>query len=158
MKKIKVSFDAWIQLLGMAGVLGGLVFVGLKMQQSQRVALPNTQQERTNTAIANFDAWTSAGVDWQSFMLENNLNYEYSKDLIARRNTYHMSWFFFENDHFQYTQGLVDEPVWEAKKKAFQDWYNRCDLRSLYEARSRYMPDGFTNLIETLPDECAKEQ
>ena len=91
MKNIKVSFDAWIQLLGMVGVLGGLVFVGLEMQQSQRIALANTQQERTNTAIANFDAWTSAGVDWQSFMLENNLNYEYSKDLIARRNTYHMS-------------------------------------------------------------------
>tara|TARA_B100000674_G_scaffold96821_1_gene69492 strand:- start:24 stop:200 length:177 start_codon:yes stop_codon:yes gene_type:complete len=55
MKKIKVSFDTWIQLLGMVGVLGGLVFVGLEMQQSQRIALANTQQERTNTAIANFD-------------------------------------------------------------------------------------------------------
>jgi len=55
MKKVKVSFDTWIQLLGMVGVLGGLVFVGLEMQQSQRIALANTQQERTNTAIANFD-------------------------------------------------------------------------------------------------------
>ena len=29
----KVSLDTWIQLLGMLGVLGGLVFVGLEMQQ-----------------------------------------------------------------------------------------------------------------------------
>jgi hypothetical protein len=29
MQRIKVSFDAWIQLLGMLGVIGGLVFVGL---------------------------------------------------------------------------------------------------------------------------------
>ena len=28
MNKVKVSFDTWIQLLGMVGVLGGLVFVG----------------------------------------------------------------------------------------------------------------------------------
>ena len=31
MKRVKVSFDTWIQL-GMTGVLGGLVFVGLEMQ------------------------------------------------------------------------------------------------------------------------------
>tara|TARA_B100000686_G_C16569921_1_gene852364 strand:- start:87 stop:224 length:138 start_codon:yes stop_codon:yes gene_type:complete len=35
----KVSFDIWVQLLGMLGVLGGLVFVGLEMQQTQRIAL-----------------------------------------------------------------------------------------------------------------------
>ena len=39
MKKVKVSFDTWIQLLGMLGVLGGLVFVGLEMQQKNRVGL-----------------------------------------------------------------------------------------------------------------------
>ena len=39
MKRIKVSFDTWIQLLGMIGVLGGLVFVGLQMEQSQRIAI-----------------------------------------------------------------------------------------------------------------------
>jgi len=35
MKRIEVSFDTWIQLLGMIGVLGGLVFVGLQMEQSE---------------------------------------------------------------------------------------------------------------------------
>jgi|GEM_PF-913380 hypothetical protein len=29
MKNIRVNFEGWIQLLGMVGVLGGLVFVGL---------------------------------------------------------------------------------------------------------------------------------
>ena len=47
MKKVKVSFDTWIQLLGMLGVLGGLVFVGLEMQQSQTIALGAQQQART---------------------------------------------------------------------------------------------------------------
>ena len=51
MKKIKVSFDTWIQLLGMLGVLGGLVFVGLEMQQSQTIALGAQQQGRA--AIEN---------------------------------------------------------------------------------------------------------
>ena len=48
MGKIKVSFDTWIQLLGMVGVLGGLVFVGLEMQQSQRIAIASQVQARND--------------------------------------------------------------------------------------------------------------
>ena len=51
MKKIKVSFDTWVQLLGMLGVLGGLVFVGLEMQQSQRIALASQQTQRIQASI-----------------------------------------------------------------------------------------------------------
>ena len=46
-KNIKVSFDTWIQLLGMLGVLGGLVFVGLEMRQSQTIAIGGQIQART---------------------------------------------------------------------------------------------------------------
>ena len=55
MKKVKVSFDTWVQLLGMLGVLCGLVFVGLEMRQSQRIALAVQQQARTEifTGIVN---------------------------------------------------------------------------------------------------------
>jgi len=45
MKKVRI--DVWIQLLGMLGVLGGLVFVGLEMRQSQLIALGATVQGRT---------------------------------------------------------------------------------------------------------------
>ena len=51
MKKVKVSFDTWVQLLGMLGVLGGLVFVGLEMQQSQRIALASQQTQRIQASI-----------------------------------------------------------------------------------------------------------
>ena len=35
----KGSLDTWIQLVGMLRLLSGLVFVGLEMQQTQRIAL-----------------------------------------------------------------------------------------------------------------------
>ena len=47
MMKVKVSFDTWIQLLGMLGVLGGLIFVGLEMQQTQTIALASQMQSRS---------------------------------------------------------------------------------------------------------------
>ena len=50
----KISLDKLIQLFGMLGVLGGLVFVGLEMQQSQRIALADTEQRRAIARQQNF--------------------------------------------------------------------------------------------------------
>ena len=47
----KVSLDTWIQLIGMLGVLGGLVFVGLEMQQAHRIALASQQTARAELGI-----------------------------------------------------------------------------------------------------------
>ena len=73
--------------LGVIGVVSSLIFVAIELQQNQKIALENARQDRTNTTISNFDAFTTANIDWQSFMLDNNLNYDYSRALIARRNT-----------------------------------------------------------------------
>ena len=47
----KVSIDVWIQLFGMLSVVAGLIFVGLQMTQTQRIALAS--QERARAAILN---------------------------------------------------------------------------------------------------------
>ena len=49
-----VSLDVWVQLIGMMGLLGGLVFVGMEMQQSQRIALAGQQQERAADERQNY--------------------------------------------------------------------------------------------------------
>ena len=43
---IAVSFTRVINSLGIAGIIGSLVFVGLELRQSQRIALAAQQQER----------------------------------------------------------------------------------------------------------------
>ena len=48
----KVSLDTWIQLLGMVGLLGGLIFVGLEMRQSQRTAMAEQQADLLATITA----------------------------------------------------------------------------------------------------------
>ena len=59
----KVSLDTLLQLLGMVGVLGGLVFVGLEMQQSQRIAIAGQQQERASMWIDYYQSFLEAGYD-----------------------------------------------------------------------------------------------
>ena len=62
----KVSIDTWIQLLGMLGLLGGLIFVGLEMQQSQRIAVASQQQDRAAITVDVVNAFYEVDVDFQS--------------------------------------------------------------------------------------------
>ena len=57
MKKVKVSFDTWIQLLGMLGVLGGLVFVGMEMRQTQQIAIASQVDARNQSQLARSNIW-----------------------------------------------------------------------------------------------------
>ena len=43
----KIAIEDLIQLLGMVGIIGSLIFVGLEMRQSQRIAIAGQQMERT---------------------------------------------------------------------------------------------------------------
>ena len=53
----KVSLDTWIQLIGMLGVLGGLVFVGLEMRQSHTIALATQVQARLEQQLDRNRTW-----------------------------------------------------------------------------------------------------
>ena len=63
----KVSLDVWIQLIGMLGVLGGLVFVGLEMRQSQRIALAAQHQARSEMFMDQINAHTEAGITFREY-------------------------------------------------------------------------------------------
>ena len=76
MQKVKVSFDTWIQLLGMVGVLGGLVFVGLEMQQTQRIALAGQVQARDQRGIDRIIAGLEGNLTALKLFYENDWSYE----------------------------------------------------------------------------------
>ena len=150
------KLNDFFQAIGVIGLIASLIFVGLELQQNQKIALAKTQQERNNSIQLQIMNFTASGLDWQSNAIENRTNYEFSLKQTAKRNAYHYAWFLYENDFFQYEQGLVSEKVWQAKLSAFNHWYNMCDMRSLYEMRSKWMPVAFRELIESFPDECRK--
>ena len=73
MKKIdSAMIDALIQLLAMIGIIGSLIFVGLELRQSQRIAQAGQQQDRTASFFGLLGANSEAGVDWQSTVYESN--------------------------------------------------------------------------------------
>ena len=156
MKNVKVNFDVWIQFLGMLGVLGGLVFVGLEMRQSQMIAQAGQQQDRTAAFFGLLGSNNEAGVDWQSTVYDANAKYSegYTLSEVVRRNNYHAHLFTYENDYFQFMQGLMPLQVWEAKLVALEFFYNQCDMRDLMNDRLNWFPSGFVEIINNLNEEC----
>ncbi len=42
------KLNDFIQIIGVIGLIASLIFVGLELKQSQKIALAKTQQERNN--------------------------------------------------------------------------------------------------------------
>ena len=150
----KVSLDVWIQSIGMSSVVAGLIFVGLEMRQSQQIALAAQQQARAALNVSHLNSFTESGIDQQLVFWEENFNYELSKKEIAFRNQLHSIWFLYENDYYQYRQGLMDESTWSAKLVGIQTIYDKCRGRVIYNQRAPMFAEEFRTIIDSFPDEC----
>lgn len=151
MKNIKVSFDTWIQLLGMLGVLGGLIFVGLEMRQNYEIALGNQHQGRTELRAAllmsplegNIDAVKVEFLDWEE-------QTEEQKQITIQIQRFR--WALLENLFFQYNLGLISEGVWRQTEGNIRRYYDRCELRDAITL-SLSNP-AFQEYVNSFPDNC----
>jgi len=148
----KVSLDTWIQLLGMVGLLGGLIFVGLELRQTQRIALAEMEQRRseqtTNRALAFLEGEVETWAKVQGVPLS-----ELSpKERMVREM--HWSWAaqMQQNTLFQYQEGFISESQWAVIAERILVSWNNCQNREFYNFR--FLETAFTDYLETLPDEC----
>tara|TARA_B110000263_G_C15054861_1_gene394709 strand:- start:223 stop:678 length:456 start_codon:yes stop_codon:yes gene_type:complete len=125
----KVSLDIWIQLIGMLGVLAGLVFVGLELQQSQRIAIANAIQGRnqmqSNYLLAPLEGQLQAvelrsPQDYQSLSPIQRLIRE---QLILHRSV------TVTNAWQQYSLGLLTDEAWQVPASRAEVMYNNCRER-----------------------------
>ena len=132
----KVDINALIQLLGMVGIIGSLIFVGLEMRQTQRIAIAAQIQERYSKVS-----------DYQiSLMTEG----EVARDLI-RRGVYTLELDVLTPDeqstliqiiNFRINQwqsifaqselGLISQDVWEQTADRIKVAYAQCDWRPFF--------------------------
>ena len=159
MKKVKVNFDTWIQLLGMTGVLGGLIFVGLEMRQSQQIALAAQQQARTEifTEIVN-SVNESSEVSLYQILVKarDNEPLTASEKKITENYALQTIW-VFENDFIQYQAGLIDENVWLAKLLSVRTLSSLCHFRDAAEYLLQFTSAELINLVDITPKANCEE-
>ena len=151
----KVSLDTWIQLLGMVGLLGGLIFVGLEMKQSQQIALAAQQTERTNMLLDQVNSFSEPELNYHNMLLMQSGHMPPSPEYEWMAvNTAHGFWWIAENDFVQYSLGLMDENIWQAKLNAMEFVYNSCLSRHVFDFRKSLLDARLVSLIEDFPDAC----
>ena len=152
----KISFDVWIQLLGMLSIVASLVFVGLQMQQSQTIALAAQQQSRTEVLvdiIGGFDEGDKSVVDFISGIVDGT----YSDDANVVRDAIWQIWMLYENDFLQYKLGLMETGIWEAKLNAMLAIYNACHFRDITDLVLGFSTAELSVLLsETSQIECTE--
>ena len=140
MEKVKVSFDTWIQLLGMLGVLGGLIFVGLEMRQSQIIAIGNQVQARADTQLAILttplegDQRLLSLFSFGSIPNESDLSEEdrllFEQLTRIRMASLQASW-------QQFNLGLLPEDAWRLAERRIFIIYDSCQFRDVFERTSQ---------------------
>ena len=144
----KVSLDTWIQLLGMLSVLAGLLFVGLEMRQTQRIALATETSNRMYQVVEEIYTTAEIGLDWTKVVFGDPAELS-ETEKIQKRNNASAGWFIIENDFNLYKLGLMSEEVWEAKRGIIGFYYNQCELRDIYKMRQSLMPDEFVKVVDS---------
>ena len=130
--------------------MAGLVFVGLEMRQSQRIALAAQQQERASlvTEIIGTFSETNPPISFLDFLNENLDVSNQNNRAVAETYIYRM-WMVYENDYLQYELGLMDEDIWLAKLAAMRNVYGRCQYR---EVTARALSFSSADLLTLLDD------
>jgi|TARA_B110000438_G_C15320981_1_gene439520 hypothetical protein len=156
MKRIKVSFEIWIQLLGMLGVLGGLIFVGLEMQQSQRIAIAGQIQARNQMLLDNQLAFLGEEPIGRSILSQGN-PITFNPESLSEEEF--AVWYqimqtraiTIQNAFQQYQLDLLPDDVWEqATERILSHWTN-CHIRPIWYTSA--VP-SFQRYLDALPAEC----
>ena len=151
----KISLDSWVQLIGMLSVVAGLVFVGLEMQQSQKIALAGQQANRVQLFSSMMDANNEQGIDQQKLQMILSGQIPMTEDYEwVVMNGLHRMWWIYENDFLQNELGLMDENIWQAKRNAMEANYNFCEGRPVFDIRKNTLDSRLVELVESFPDEC----
>ena len=147
----KVSLDTWIQLSGMVGLLGGLIFVGLEMQQNQRIALAAQQTARVELFSNMVNSLTESGVNYQSLNTADEV-------FDPQRNVRHQLLWIFENDYLQYSLGLMDESIWQSKLRVMLGNFSRCGNEVFLQRKSSLDEDLVALINAAIPDDCIHKE
>ena len=151
----KIDVQDLIQLLGMVGIVGSLVFVGLEMRQSQTIAIAGQQQERAAMFIQRFATFIEAGLYYYEVTINKDLDSLSAEEAGARKNNVFINWTIYENDFYQYQAGLMAEQNWLANLENIRQIYNQCDNRDVYIRYSNFFEGEFRSLVNSFPDQCA---
>ena len=143
-----LSFASITNFLGVVGVIASLLFVGLELRQSQRIALAEQMNNRVNVLMSIVNSYIEADLDFFSAMInEPEKDQFFSSAEKGSRNMLNAQWTLHENDYFQYNSGFMTEDLWEAKLGATERDLLKCEHIDIFEWRISLVEEGFRQIL-----------
>jgi len=105
--------EDWLQIAGLFGVIGSLIFVGLQMKQDREIALAEMWQARTAAVTAY--TTSMAGNEMLMSTWAENADPFFGLDTAEEQAALFAIWsamYLWENSHYQYEKGFLPEEHW----------------------------------------------
>jgi hypothetical protein len=109
----------WLQIVGLFGVIGSLIFVGLQLRQTQAIAFSETYYNRAATSIdMNVGVLGSPeALSGISKIYRNEFEELTMPEAVALEYMIANSFTTFENNHLQYQAGFLSQEHWDKNLK-----------------------------------------
>jgi hypothetical protein len=119
------KFREWLEIFGIFGIIASLIFVGLEMRQSQKIALSAAYQARSDSSmVLRMAAVESQALQSAFGKLRQGGKYDdlSPEEFSAVISLMAGNMIYLENMHYQYVNGFISEEHWQT---------NRAELRQL---------------------------
>jgi hypothetical protein len=151
------KYSHLFQIVGVIGLIASLIFVGLELRQTQKIAINAQNQARSETVIEYF-----------KFLHENDLPiYVWIKEGIKEKDrdivstSKHIGWTLYNNDYSQYKSNLMEKDLFEAKRDnpitqlINGNNYLECIIsKEVWDSRKNNFQPDFVELINSLSIPC----
>ena len=139
------------EIVGAAGVVGSLVFVGWQLLQ-------NTDALRTSTSQSHMEVYSSLSLhivesrETATLYLRGLADLSSLDEVDRVRFIALMSAIFryYETSYVQHTRGKLDQELWEDLEKQLRDMTAAPGIRSWWKIRRHWHSADFTSLIDSL--------
>ena len=147
------KINTWLSLLANFGVLVGVLFLVLEMQQNSQLMRSQTRDSLAEKnvewryAIAGNMETAQLFADGPRIMGDPQFDAEY----FALASLYDARLRIWENELYQYQQGLYDEGEFRARLDSWKyNFRNKPDIAIFWEIRRGSYSQEFTDLIDSV--------
>lgn len=143
------KFSELAQLFGVISLIASLLFVGMELRQSHKIALAAQQQQRAALITEVIGSFSNANPP-RSFLdfLDESLDLSDPNTKAIVETYIYRIWMIYENDYLQHKLGLMDEDVWQAKLAAMRNIYARCQYSEVTKFALSFASQGLLELLE----------
>ena len=146
---IRDSFNSIVTALAAIGAIASIYYLIQEMREQNRVARANARQ---NVADSHQEI---ALEGMKKSMVKIKLKLRNDEDLTPEEDAKYMSYFSImlrsrENQHYQYTIGMIDKGEWDNYKRSFKTLFKSEYHLKLWSFMKNTFNDSFVEVVEEL--------